>query len=194
MNYIVADFIDELKKDWNKLPNLITFSRLPLAIIATYFLQNDGYIVITFIMFILSASTDFIDGWVARKFNLTSRLGAMLDPIVDKLFITIVLIGFCISRPWTILPSAIMFARELFVGLFILFSRSRNIETYATHSGKIKTFLQGLAYLLAIIPFYQYNWVIFGYIAVVIMYIAVFASMYSLIDYVKRFMPQRIDD
>ena len=76
------------------IPNLITLVRLALVPVVAYFLLH-GEHGVALIVFFFAAVTDLIDGWIARRFKLTSALGATLDPIADKLnmFVATVLLG-----------------------------------------------------------------------------------------------------
>ena len=71
------------------LPNLITFSRIigvaSLFLLVPFTTEKEQILAI--ILFILISTTDFLDGWVARKFNIVSDLGKILDPLADKILI-----------------------------------------------------------------------------------------------------------
>ena len=67
-----------------KIVNLITFSRIILAPIILVFLILDNYLL-CLLLFILAGITDYFDGYLARKYNVESHLGEMLDPIADKI-------------------------------------------------------------------------------------------------------------
>jgi cardiolipin synthase len=78
-----------------QLPNILTFARIALVplIIACYYAPEDWVAIARWgalLMFIAGAITDYLDGWVARRYNLTSSLGQFLDPIADKLAVTAV--------------------------------------------------------------------------------------------------------
>lgn len=64
------------------LPNILSFSRIPLAFA---FLSENPYLRVAAIL--LAALTDFLDGWLARKLNKVSSFGTILDPIADKIFV-----------------------------------------------------------------------------------------------------------
>ncbi|MBK9114149.1 MAG: CDP-alcohol phosphatidyltransferase family protein [Betaproteobacteria bacterium] len=66
------------------LPNLITLLRLGLVPVVAVTIAN-GAFAAALAAFLLAAVSDFADGWIARRFGLTSRLGALLDPVADKL-------------------------------------------------------------------------------------------------------------
>ena len=66
------------------LPNLITLLRLLLVPITAYCVATGAYATAT-IVFLVAALSDFADGYIARRFSIESRLGALLDPIADKL-------------------------------------------------------------------------------------------------------------
>ena len=80
------------------LPNILTWLRIisiPLLIIVFYTplgLQQREINYLATIIFVVAAVTDWIDGWLARKWNQTSPFGAFLDPVADKLMVAVVLV------------------------------------------------------------------------------------------------------
>lgn len=88
-------FIEQYKKDGNNLPNIITELRLVFGLLVSLFLcfsSNSKFLQwVVFVMFILVAMTDMIDGSLARKLNKVTELGKFLDPVVDKLFMGVIL-------------------------------------------------------------------------------------------------------
>ena len=99
MKQAVRKVLRQDKKHFT-LPNMISFSRLLFLPFIMHFLtlgtrQAD---LIVIVLLILSALTDFFDGYVARKLNMTSNLGRMLDPVIDKLHIGIVMIFLAIFK------------------------------------------------------------------------------------------------
>jgi Phosphatidylglycerophosphate synthase len=67
-----------------KIVNLITLSRIILAPIILVFLILDNYLL-CLLLFVLASITDYLDGYLARKYNAESQLGEILDPIADKI-------------------------------------------------------------------------------------------------------------
>ena len=105
---------------WN-IPNILTLLRLlaapGVAILFLYFARPlaDWFALV---LFILAASTDWLDGYLARAWNQQTKFGAMLDPIADKAMVVIALLvitGFSGMNPWVLLPATLIMFRETFV-------------------------------------------------------------------------------
>lgn len=76
--------IKDLFTNWNTIPNWLCFLRIALIPVFSVLFIKEQYIA-AFILMIIAAVTDLIDGKIARKFNMISNLGKILDPIADKL-------------------------------------------------------------------------------------------------------------
>ncbi len=83
------------------MPNLLSFLRLALVPVFLY-LIIDGYDALALLVLVISSVTDFLDGLIARTFKQISRLGQLLDPAADRLFIFAALIGLAVREviPW----------------------------------------------------------------------------------------------
>ena len=123
------------------LPNIITFARLALVPCYLVALFNNHNILAT-VLFAVAASTDFVDGQIARRTNTVSKLGQLLDPAVDRiLMITGVLSVFAVGRVplWVIL---VVCARDLYLlygGCVLLFKYKTRVPVF--YAGKIATTL-----------------------------------------------------
>ena len=73
------------------VPNILSISRIFLLIPIIIFFENESYLL-SIITFIIASVTDFLDGYIARKRNLVSKTGALLDLLADKVFVSIILI------------------------------------------------------------------------------------------------------
>ena len=98
--------------------NLLTLSRIFLGgIIFLLLTKVEGYLP-AFILFFVAGATDYFDGYLARKYNLTSQIGEILDPIADKILIVFVL--FCLSVNLTSyfisFITSFIITREIWVG------------------------------------------------------------------------------
>ncbi len=105
---------------WN-LPNILTLLRLlaapGVAVMFLYFARPwaDWFALV---LFVVAATTDWIDGYLARAWNQQTKFGAMLDPIADKAMVVIALLvicGFSGMNPWILLPATLIMFRETFV-------------------------------------------------------------------------------
>ena len=136
--------------------NLLTLTRLVFAPLLFWFVldadANRGASWAAFGLGIALAVTDFFDGRVARRSNVVSRSGAFLDPLADK----IVVIGgaYClvyVERYWWV-PVTIIAIRELGITAWRARWAREGLALPARKSAKYKTFVQGLALILAVMP------------------------------------------
>ena len=152
------------------IPNILTFGRLVLTVIflimvlyappryAQGELPFPDYLDIAFILFVIAGLTDMIDGTVARRLNVTSKFGRMVDPLADKVLVCGAFICFAIiGEPklfnfspvvlsiihWSV--AGILIAREVYVTVLRHIAEARGVNFAATVSGKIKMFVQSFA-------------------------------------------------
>ena len=130
------------------VPNWMTILRIMVApVIAVLIWLDDvktGYMP-ALTLFVLASISDFIDGWMARRLGVVSKLGAMLDPIADK-----VLIGTCLVSLahvtedgwWFILPAIIIMTREFLISGLREFMAGRSVNMPVSVLAKWKTTLQ----------------------------------------------------
>ena len=133
------------------VPNWMTILRIMVApVIAVLIWLDDvktGYLP-ALTLFVLASISDFIDGWMARRLGVVSKLGAMLDPIADK-----VLIGTCLVSLahvtedgwWFILPAIIIMTREFLISGLREFMAGRSVNMPVSVLAKWKTTLQLVA-------------------------------------------------
>jgi CDP-diacylglycerol--glycerol-3-phosphate 3-phosphatidyltransferase len=135
-----------------------------------------GYLDIAFIIFVIAGLTDMFDGLVARKLNVASKFGRMVDPLADKIlicgsFVIFALIGqpklFEFTKAqnaaiqWGF--AAVIIAREAFVTILRHYSEARGIKFPATFSGKIKMFVQAFTVGTVIIKMAHVQTALWGY-------------------------------
>jgi len=125
------------------LPNFITFLRAPLALL---FIIDDNYLRLVVIL--LAMITDSIDGFIARKYHCNSKFGAILDPVMDKFFVSTVLTVLFIEERVTALEVLAMLSRDfslfLFAGYLALRNRWGKFQFQSIWWGKITTAMQFL--------------------------------------------------
>ncbi len=152
------------------IPNILTFGRLVLTIVflvmlllaPPYYADGEvpfpGFLDIAFIIFVTAGVTDMVDGLAARRLNVASKFGRMMDPLADKILVCGTFICFAlIGQPklFSLGPAAlsvihwsvagILIAREAYVTIIRHVAEARGINFAATVSGKIKMFLQSFA-------------------------------------------------
>jgi CDP-diacylglycerol--glycerol-3-phosphate 3-phosphatidyltransferase len=151
-----------------QIPNILTGGRLVLSMIFLVMVffeprlaasrDTSFYLDIAFVIFVVAALTDLFDGPIARKLNVTSKFGRMVDPLADKIlicgsFVVFALIGqpqlFDFTKAqlaviqWGF--AGIIIVREAFVTFLRHYSESKGIKFPATISGKLKMCVQAFA-------------------------------------------------
>lgn len=125
---------------------MLTISRIFLAVIIFLLLTRPEGYILAFILFFIAGVTDYLDGYLARKYNSTSQIGEILDPIADKILIVFVLFGLSVnlSSYYIALMAAIIITREIWVGALRDFNarQSKSEATKVTFIAKIKTSIQ----------------------------------------------------
>jgi CDP-diacylglycerol--glycerol-3-phosphate 3-phosphatidyltransferase len=170
------------------IPNILTFGRLVLTIVflvmillaPRYYAEGEvpfpGFLDVAFILFVIAGLTDIVDGYAARRLNVASKFGRMVDPLADKILVCGAFVCFAIiGRPklfdlspgvltaihW--LVAAILIAREAYVTILRHIAESRGVNFAATKSGKIKMFLQSFAIGTVVIKMAHVQTATWGY-------------------------------
>jgi len=168
---------------WMLKINFLTFIHSELILFNKFILFSGNYIGA--IIFIIAASTDGVDGYIARKKQLETRIGKFLDPIADKLLITAALIALVQRGSLTGWAAMIIIGREFLVTAFRLVCVGEGVVIAASKWGKIKTITQVIAIVAALISEHQVmllNNAVDSYL----MLIAIIITIYSGYDYIKR--------
>ena len=131
-----------LRRTLDRLPNLLSFSRLLLA--AGFVASGATEARVSLIG--VAAATDFLDGWLARRVHATSRWGALLDPIADRVFVLTVVGTFLFTGALSTSAYFILIMRDLATAVGFLVARTipwlRPVEFKARILGKVVTVLQ----------------------------------------------------
>jgi len=168
------------------LPNQLTIARVALSIVLFVCISYDWFAA-GFVLFVVAASTDWLDGYFARRYGLVTTLGRILDPFADKLIIcgTFIFLAAETSggiRPWM---AVTVMGRELLVTALRSFLEQRGTDFSADLSGKLKMVLQCVAagaslFYLAFEPAWLAEPVVW------IAWAAVVITVYSGLTYVRR--------
>lgn len=170
------------------LPNKLTIARV-IAVpffIAAYM---TGYYVIAFVLFIAASLTDMLDGKIARKYNLVTNFGKIMDPLADKI---LVYSAFCLMVEDGTVPAwmlIIILAREFAIAGMRTVAASEGIVIAAGMSGKIKTVLQMIAVPLLLLTaaitdaqLHHY----FGFAGQIFLWASLIMTVYSGIEYIAK--------
>ena len=144
-------------RDWRNLPNLITLGRLGIALLLSAMLTleisgwgiiNDRHLALNIatVAFILCVATDFLDGYLARRWKMVTAFGRLADTFVDKIVIcgTLIYLVYLtpdLIRPWFVV---IIVAREFLVSGIRSYMESQGVEFGARAGGKLKMVLQSM--------------------------------------------------
>ena len=176
------------------IPNSLTILRILLipVFILVFYLPFKWTHAAAAGMFALGAVTDWLDGFLARRLNQTSRFGAFLDPVADKLLVAVALVMLVQTDPrvWLAITAAIIIGREIAVSALREFMAEigQRSQVKVATVGKVKTTTQMLAIVLMLyripigdVPIYE-----IGYVLLVI---AAGLTLWSMFVYLRAAWP-----
>ena len=166
------------------IPNLLSFFRLCLIPVFMWLYCVERNYLWTGIILIISGLTDTVDGIIARKFNMISDLGKVLDPIADKVTQAAMLFCLLTRFPLMIAPLALMVVKEFFMGVTGLLVIQKTGRVFgADWHGKVNTWL---LYAMMILHVFWYN--IPDVVSKVLIGICVIMMLISLVLYGRHNM------
>lgn len=160
------------------LPNKLTMVRMVLVPV-TMALMLAGHPVLAGIMFALASITDFFDGYIARKNNLVTSFGKIMDPLADKILVFGALLCFLQMGVISAWPVVIILAREFFVTGMRVVAVDKGKVIAASWWGKIKTNVQIFAVLFAV--FFSDK---FPFASSIVIWIAALFTLASWVAYI----------
>lgn len=185
---------------WQRMlnvPNVLTLARLVLSIVV-FVLVPLGYYFSALIVFIIAASTDWIDGYWARRFNQVTQLGRIFDPFVDKIIVCGLFVFLAAEEESGIAAwmAVVVVAREMLVTALRGFIEQSGGDFSAKMAGKLKMVFQCLAggfglaalmyangtapgWLTSLLPL-----AVFQMLLLVSVWLAVLSTIYSGLQYV----------
>ncbi len=175
------------------LPNKLTMLRILLIPFFCIFLCMESFAwqLIATIIFLIASFTDLLDGYIARRDNLITDFGKLVDPIADKLLITSAMIFMVAQGRMSALVVLIFVAREFIVSAFRMLAASRGTVIAADKLGKYKTATQTAAIVLLMLckPLGSAQPLLstFGIVlADLVTYAALILSILSCADYIYK--------
>jgi len=178
---------------WN-IPNSLTLLRIALipVFVAIFYLPVPWARPVCALVFTLAGVTDWLDGWLARRWGQTSPLGAFLDPVADKLMVAIALVLLVQAEPEVllVLPAAVIIGREITVSALRewMAEIGARAKVAVSMAGKLKTTAQMVAIVLLIIGEPVLGIPIVG-LGLVLLYIAALLTLWSMLLYLRAAWP-----
>ena len=178
------------------LPNALASLRILLAPLMFWIILNpelftdNGYHItwnyyFASLLFVLASATDFFDGYIAREWNQTTMLGAILDPLADKMLTLAAFLGLMMIGEASAWAIYIIIVRELFITGIRTIAVSEGISVKASWAGKVKTVVQMIA-----IGFLLMHWLL----GTELLWFAVALTVYSGLEYLYGFRAALIKD
>ena len=166
------------------IPNILTLLRFILIPIILYFIFT-GHYLLGFIFFTISGITDILDGAIARKFNLVTNFGKLMDPLADKLTQISVLATLVFQKiiPFWIL--VVVLLKELLMIIGASFLYGKDVVVYSKWFGKLATVLFYLAIVCSLINKEFALTGVWQNLDFILYCIAVIATVFSFVMYVK---------
>lgn len=167
------------------LANKITMFRiflLPIFVLSCYFDQSG---ISSLLIFLLGSFSDFLDGYVARKYNMITDFGKFIDPIADKILVLSAFIMFIergFVEPWVVI---VVLFRELLISGFRMLAAKKNISIAADIFGKLKTTTQFFCVIFFFLTIILISGKMF-IIGKVLLYISVVLTVLSMINYLYK--------
>ena len=182
------------------IPNILTLFRIvvtPLFFILFYYFPTKVFSLLASLLFVMASFTDFLDGYIARRWNLESSLGKFLDPLADKLLVAVALI---MLIPLGRVPSwmvAVIIGREILVTGLRVVAITEGLVIAASKLGKYKTVFQ-IAAVTCLLMHYEYHLFIespyllvnFHQVGMGLLWVALLITVWSGIDYFRKFFRQ----
>ncbi len=183
---------------WN-IPNALTLLRIALipVFVVIFYLPVPWARPVCALVFTLAALTDWLDGWLARRWGQTSPLGAFLDPVADKLMVAVALVLLVQAEPsiWLALPAAVIIGREITVSALRewMAEIGARAKVAVSMAGKLKTTAQMVAIVLLIlggtVPGFPVTALPVSSLGLVLLYVAAVLTLWSMVLYLRAAWP-----
>lgn len=186
-----------LRKEFLNTPNAITLTRIAMIPVFLYFTYVESRVnsFIAAIVYAVTGTTDFLDGWVARRKNLVTVIGKFLDPLADKLIVMaalVMLVHLGRVAAWVVI---VIMAREFMVTGLRSIAMSEGIVIAAGQEGKHKTAFQVAAITFLLLHYtYPVDAVLFSFdldanrVGTLLLYVSLFFSVWSAWTYFAGFI------
>ena len=169
------------------LPNLLSLIRILPVIPFTIgiFMDNTGAKVVAIICFAVASLTDFVDGRLARKYDMVTKLGKFLDPLADKMLVNLAFLSLVALGQVPVWVFAVILVRDFMVDGLRMIAASNGVTIAASKIGKIKTLTQMVTLIMVMINMITEN-PILANINSVMLVVVVIITVASGLDYLIK--------
>lgn len=166
------------------IPNILTIIRFLLIPIIIFYVFTGSYIL-AFVFFTISGLTDIADGFIARRFNLVSNFGKLMDPLADKLTQIATLTSLVLTNIIPIWILLIVLLKEFIMICGASFLYGKDVVVYSKWYGKLATVLFYIAIVISLLlKQFELNG-LWDYLDLGLYTIALIATVFSLVMYIK---------
>lgn len=166
------------------IPNILTIIRILLIPVILFYVFTGQYII-AFIVFTLSGLTDIADGFIARKFNLISNFGKLMDPLADKLTQIATLTSLVITDIIPIWILVVVLFKEFIMIVGASFLYGKDVVVYSRWYGKLATVLFYIAIVASLLVKQFELSEIWANLDFGLYYLAIVTTVFALVMYVK---------
>lgn len=170
------------------IPNILTLLRIALIpiLVVLYYLPFNWANLACGAVFGLACITDWLDGYLARKLDQSTRLGAFLDPVADKLIVAVALVLLCVAYAtlWVTIPAVIIICREIVISALRewMAELGKRSNVKVSSIGKVKTAMQMIS-ILVMLSVEPHS--LMSLAGIVALYIAALLTIWSMFIYLN---------
>ncbi len=172
-------------------PNILTIFRIVLAPVIAILIwkeTSNTQLIIAFLLFLVAGITDWLDGYLARKLEVQSHLGRILDPIADKVLVACVLLAIASHHARDLLfitPTLIIFLREFIISGFREYMSKQGVVINVSSLSKWKTTIQILSIGLIILAMIFSYYSILVFASIILYWLAAIITIKTGYDYLR---------
>lgn len=175
------------------LPNLLSLARIICGPLVMVLIAEASIaaLIATIVVMLLAELSDLLDGHLARKLNVTSPFGKIVDPLADSLYRALVFLAFMDAGWMPVWMVAVIISRDILVSYLRIFSEQSGVTMGARQSGKIKAVFQGVVQIGTIVLVIAGGGVLVGLhetLAFSLLLIATLVTAWSGVDYTMGFI------
>jgi CDP-diacylglycerol---glycerol-3-phosphate 3-phosphatidyltransferase len=175
------------------LPNLLSLARIVCGPLVMVLIAQASMaaLIATIVVMLLAEVSDLLDGHLARKLNVASAFGKIVDPLADSLYRALVFLAFMDAGWMPVWMVAVIISRDILVSYLRIFSEQSGVTMGARQSGKIKAVFQGVVQIGTIVLVIASGGMLGGSYATVVfslLLVATLVTAWSGVDYTLGFL------